>query len=898
MIAAACFLGLFSAPSAQSAVIGHWLFNEISGTTANDSSGQGNHGTIVGGASFVVTPGTRGISLDGVNDYVNFGQSPLFDFTSEAFSIEAWVAIDGTQSGNAHGVFGKSSNSWLLGYEHGGGISARHNFRICGGAGCGVGPEANVGSALPFGDFKHMVATKSTFEEIRIYVDGVLQSGGGGFMTLFSQAVDVVAGRGGGNHLECIIDEIRLHDTYLSASEIADSFAVGPDAPPPPPPHPGRLNNMVKELINLDSAGIGATTQFDFTNPRDGWIFVSSTVAGTLDTGESADVSLLGPPADILHSHQPGETPTLESMRWLDQGNHSVTLQTTGAASLDALIVRAIPELHLWRYPASSQHPQQKPEWDWDALSKHILPSMNTINATRATVEENKNLNQPFFDEWNGEARRWTTGGLVPAYQFGPGMTVQQAYDFWAANAGYTDPDLIGMVVDEFGVGDFPNSQYTTMETALRQITTDFPDKYFYAFTVGLVVGGEPGSFMNAVVDNPGAIVWEWYEREEPSEAAAQLKLDGVFSHVMQQWRDFIPEAQKEIVVCLGYYSTPPQSLNENPAVDYKVWMDMQFHQMANDARFDGLRGVMEYNSKWTDEEVLRWQEALYRHYCIDGNTSRLSDTYGFVYDLTHVQNPDFDNGTTGWTIQEAESGSISSGNYNGFGRLEGRVRGSTRGDNFLLMTRSSQMPNRVVQQVIGLIPGELYTMKMFTADYQDYLGLISSAKTHAISIDLDNVDLIPARAFQQLMQSERGQDVPPWSENNQPWFNYYWRLFQAKDTTATLTISDWASDSDPGGPIGEQLMVNFIEIQPYFAIGNEEVAPTILKLNQLDVTALCFTGEVGKVYTLFTADEMEGPFVDTGVWIIGSGGVEYLFDPNHAAGVDTSKYYRVQSSP
>ena len=62
-------LGLLFSPSTRGSVIGHWLFNEGSGSIALDSSGQGNHGTIFGGASYVASPGTYGISLDGIDDF-------------------------------------------------------------------------------------------------------------------------------------------------------------------------------------------------------------------------------------------------------------------------------------------------------------------------------------------------------------------------------------------------------------------------------------------------------------------------------------------------------------------------------------------------------------------------------------------------------------------------------------------------------------------------------------------------------------------------------------------------------------------------------------------------------------------------------------------------------------
>jgi len=39
---------------------------------------------------------------------------------------------------------------------------------------------------------------------------------------------------------------------------------------------------------------------------------------------------------------------------------------------------------------------------------------------------------------------------------------------------------------------------------------------------------------------------------------------------------------------------------------------------------------------------------------------------------------------------------------------------------------------------------------------------------------------------------------------------NYHWYLFRVKDTAARVTITDWESQNEPGGPRGQQLMFNF----------------------------------------------------------------------------------------
>ena len=47
-------------------------------------------------------------------------------------------------------------------------------------------------------------------------------------------------------------------------------------------------------------------------------------------------------------------------------------------------------------------------------------------------------------------------------------------------------------------------------------------------------------------------------------------------------------------------------------------------------------------------------------------------------------------------------------------------------------------------------------------------------------------------------------------------YFNFFRRVFRARSPVAELTISDWASQSDPGGPAGQELLCNFVEIEPY----------------------------------------------------------------------------------
>src|SRR3989338_7873803 len=80
-------------------LVAHYTFDEGSGTTAGDSSGNGNTGTLTpttGGPTWVtgadVKVGSGAISFDGVNDEINLDNLTNFDFSQEnQFTISTWL---------------------------------------------------------------------------------------------------------------------------------------------------------------------------------------------------------------------------------------------------------------------------------------------------------------------------------------------------------------------------------------------------------------------------------------------------------------------------------------------------------------------------------------------------------------------------------------------------------------------------------------------------------------------------------------------------------------------------------------------------------------------------------------------------------------------------------------
>ena len=79
---------------------GHWRFDETTGNQAQDASGNGNHGTLRGGAEFCSRGwnGKNAVCLDGNDDYVQIGNPPSLTMKN-GVTINAWIYPKGPGNG-------------------------------------------------------------------------------------------------------------------------------------------------------------------------------------------------------------------------------------------------------------------------------------------------------------------------------------------------------------------------------------------------------------------------------------------------------------------------------------------------------------------------------------------------------------------------------------------------------------------------------------------------------------------------------------------------------------------------------------------------------------------------------------------------------------------------------
>jgi hypothetical protein len=200
-------------------LVGYWKFDEGSGTTATDSSGNNNTGTLLNGPIWTTGKVGSALSFDGMDDYVNCGN---VNFAGGDYSIEGWFKTTGTSDHDILAATDPASNN-----SHGILIeidSANHKLRFLhrSPSGTSGGQELYSLNVVNDGEWHHFVAIKSS-STMYLYLDGVLQQSTTPSGTL--PALDIVLGRLGKTlnqrYFNGLIDEVAIYNRALSTSEIS-----------------------------------------------------------------------------------------------------------------------------------------------------------------------------------------------------------------------------------------------------------------------------------------------------------------------------------------------------------------------------------------------------------------------------------------------------------------------------------------------------------------------------------------------------------------------------------------------------------------------------------------------------------------------------------------------------
>jgi len=184
---------------------------------ANDTSGDGNNGTVSGATQVAGKVGSNAYSFDGISDYIDVGSS--FAYTTEDFSFSFWVQEGASQSGYVN-IFGNQSGPWPnKGFCLENDSSGSHSYRIVTGDG-----SWTFGSAVTLtpGVWTHLAITRSG-TMVSIYRDGVLAVSDNSFPTTITATTIPTylgANQSFGNYWNGILDEFAIWERTLGAIEV------------------------------------------------------------------------------------------------------------------------------------------------------------------------------------------------------------------------------------------------------------------------------------------------------------------------------------------------------------------------------------------------------------------------------------------------------------------------------------------------------------------------------------------------------------------------------------------------------------------------------------------------------------------------------------------------------
>jgi chitodextrinase len=193
---------------------GHWKFDETSGTTAADSSGNNKAGTVMNGAAWVASGKINGaMDFDGTDDYVSLPN--IIDPSTIPVTASAWIKPD--VSDGIRSVLvqeGTNGKKWL--YREGGLLTSYL-----------LGSKVQSTGTIATGAWNHVAITYDG-TILRLYLNGQPDgSSSVGKPEPELSGMRVGIDKSGSTKFDGMIDDVRIYNRALSGSEILNLYNSG-----------------------------------------------------------------------------------------------------------------------------------------------------------------------------------------------------------------------------------------------------------------------------------------------------------------------------------------------------------------------------------------------------------------------------------------------------------------------------------------------------------------------------------------------------------------------------------------------------------------------------------------------------------------------------------------------
>jgi hypothetical protein len=207
---------------ASGGAVAKWGLNEGSGSTAGDSSGNGNTATLMNGTTWTTGKYGGALLFDGANDLARVNDSSSLDLTTAA-TFEAWVYPTVSPAG-WRTILQKEVDAYFFAASGAG----AGNLPASGGTFDGNCCTFVAGtSTLPANVWTHVAATYDG-SQLRFYVNGILVASKA--VTGSYQVNTSYLWMGGnavyGEHFNGKLDELRIYNKALTQAEIQSDMAT------------------------------------------------------------------------------------------------------------------------------------------------------------------------------------------------------------------------------------------------------------------------------------------------------------------------------------------------------------------------------------------------------------------------------------------------------------------------------------------------------------------------------------------------------------------------------------------------------------------------------------------------------------------------------------------------
>ena len=254
---------------------GYWYFNEGSGLVAQDSSGNGNHGTLNGAVAWTVGKSGSALSFNGGSDRVLVPDAPSLDITDQ-ITIAAWIKpkTADTQYIVKKGRI-RSTDGYELSLSSTGKVFVRFNQNSSGDA-----FKVMSASNYPTGGatWMHVAATYDGLD-IKLYINGVLEAVQPAtlFIGANNNALSIGAQDEGSRPFLGVVDEVHLYSIPLTLEQIQALVAAG--QPPGPLPVPNiSVAPLNYNFGNVAAGSVSPATEVTLSNSGAAALHVSNMV--------------------------------------------------------------------------------------------------------------------------------------------------------------------------------------------------------------------------------------------------------------------------------------------------------------------------------------------------------------------------------------------------------------------------------------------------------------------------------------------------------------------------------------------------------------------------------------------------------------------------------------------